>query len=210
MSNFRLRPAALSELSALSELVNSAYRGDSSRLGWTTEADLLGGQRTDVQSLRAQLEASDSALLLAEADGGGLLGCVYLEREEGGGAYLGMLTVAPDAQRGGLGKAILAQAEQYAARTWGASSVSMTVIGQREDILGWYARRGYSDTGLTQPFPYGDPRFGLPRRKDLYFKVLRKPLVASPTSGATAPAGSASQPRAASASPGSTAAPRDR
>jgi ribosomal protein S18 acetylase RimI-like enzyme len=93
-----------------------------------------------------------------------------------------MLTVAPHLQRCGLGKAILEQAEQYAAHTWGATSVSMTVIGQREDILAWYERRGYRDTGQTQPFPYGDPRFGLPRRKDLFFKVLRKPLAATPTS----------------------------
>lgn len=170
----------MSELSALSELVNSAYRGDSSRVGWTTEADLLGGQRTDVESLRAQLHATDSALLLAEADGGRVIGCVFLERKLAGEAYLGMLTVAPDAQGGGLGKAILARAEQYAARTWGVTSVSMTVIAQREDILAWYERRGYHDSGETQPFPYGDPRFGLPRRKDLYFKVLRKRLAVSP------------------------------
>ena len=182
MSNFNLRPATLSELSALSELVNSAYRGDSSRAGWTTEADLLGGQRTDVKSLRVQLEAADSALLVAEATGGSFIGCVYLERSAPDAAYLGMLTVEPGAQRAGLGKAILAQAEQYAARTWGTASVSMTVIGQREDILAWYARRGYSDTGEVEPFPYGDPRFGLPRRRDLFFKVLRKRLAASPTS----------------------------
>jgi GNAT superfamily N-acetyltransferase len=182
MSNFSLRPATLTELPALSELVNSAYRGDSSRLGWTTEADLLGGQRTDVNTLRAQLAAEDSALLVAEAHGGGCVGCVSLERTAGGGAYIGMLTVEPRAQRAGLGKAILAQAEQYAARTWGATSVSMTVIAQRADILEWYARRGYRDTGETQPFPYGDSRYGLPRRRDLFFKVLRKPLAASPTS----------------------------
>jgi len=182
MSNFSLRSATLSELPALSELVNSAYRGDSSRVGWTTEADLLGGQRTDVKSLRAQLEAADSALLLAEADGGGLIGCVLLERVAGDGAYLGMLTVEPRAQRSGLGKAILEQAELYAARSWGATSVTMTVIAQRADILAWYERRGYRDTGETQPFPYGDPAFGLPRRRDLFFKVLRKPLAASPTS----------------------------
>ena len=181
MSNFSLRSATFSELPALSELVNSAYRGDSSRVGWTTEADLLGGQRTDVDSLRAQLGAADSALLVAEADGGGFLGCVFLERAASGDAYLGMLTVVPRAQGAGLGKAILAQAEQYVAREWGATSVTMTVIAQREDILAWYARRGYRDTGETQPFPYGDPRFGLPRRRDLFFRVLRKSLAASLT-----------------------------
>jgi ribosomal protein S18 acetylase RimI-like enzyme len=182
MSNLSLRPATLSELPALSELVNSAYRGDSSRLGWTTEADLLGGQRTDLASLRAQLSAADAALLVAEADSGGFVGCVFLEQVAGGGAHLGMLTVEPRAQRAGLGKAILAQAEQFAARNWGSTSMSMTVIAQREDILAWYARRGYSDTGETQPFPYGDSRYGLPRRRDLFFKVLRKPLAASPAS----------------------------
>ncbi|HKU42294.1 MAG TPA: GNAT family N-acetyltransferase [Polyangiales bacterium] len=185
MSTFTLRPATSSELSALVALVNSAYRGESSRAGWTTEADLLGGQRTDLETLRQQLSAANGVLLVAEADGGELLGCVFLERVTDARepeAYLGMLTVPPLAQGAGLGKAILAQAEAYAAQHWGARAVVMTVIAQREDILAWYARRGYSDTGETQPFPYGDPRFGLPRRRDLFFKVLRKTLPASPAS----------------------------
>src|SRR5262245_10694249 len=144
MSTFRLRPATASELPALVALVNSAYRGDSSRLGWTTEADLLGGQRTDVDTLREQLTAANGVLLVAEASGSELLGCVFLERVADAGepeAYLGMLTVPPQAQGAGLGKAILEQAEAFVAQSWGARAVVMTVIAQRADILAWYARR---------------------------------------------------------------------
>jgi ribosomal protein S18 acetylase RimI-like enzyme len=175
MPDFSLRPATLAELPAVTILVNSAYRGDSSRAGWTTEADLLGGQRTDPDLLRAQLAAADAVLLVAELREQ-LAGCVYLERHTPAEAYLGMLTVSPHAQGAGLGSAILAQAEDYAARVWRVCGVRMTVIAQRTDIIEWYARRGYRDTGERQPFPYGDSRFGLPLRDDLYFKVLRKQL----------------------------------
>src|SRR4051794_13241714 len=41
------REAGPADLGAIVALVESAYRGESSRAGWTTEADLLDGQRTD-------------------------------------------------------------------------------------------------------------------------------------------------------------------
>ena len=52
----------------------------------------------------------------------------------------------------------------------------MTVIAQRAELIAWYERRGYARTGEARPFPYGDPRFGEPRRDDLSFLVLEKPL----------------------------------
>jgi ribosomal protein S18 acetylase RimI-like enzyme len=182
MSMVRARPADVTEVPALVELVNSAYRGDSSRRGWTTEADLLGGQRTDAESLGAQLKAAGSVVLVAELDLR-LVGCVFLERIAAGGlatadveAYLGMLTVDPRIQAGGIGSAMLAAAERYARDAWGAVAIRMTVIAQRDALIAWYERRGYARTGETEAFPYGDARFGLPKRDDLYFVVLRKPL----------------------------------
>lgn len=175
MSNLRIRPADATELPALVELVNAAYRGDSSRRGWTTEADLLGGQRTDSQSLGAQLTAANAVVLVAERESQ-LIGCVFLEQTAGAEAYLGMLTVDPRGQATGLGSALLTAAERYVRDTFGARALRMTVIAQRSELIAWYERRGYTRTGETQPFPYGDARFGLPKRDDLYFVVLRKPL----------------------------------
>jgi ribosomal protein S18 acetylase RimI-like enzyme len=184
-----LRAARREDAEALSALVNSAYRGDSSRVGWTTEADLLGGQRTDPDALRESIEQGetmgDRVLLVHEAvqpsgPAGGsaalaIDACVQLERH-GDEAYLGMFTVRPTLQGGGLGRRLLAGAEQDARRRWGVTAVHMTVIAQRAELIAWYERRGYRATGETAPFPYGDARFGEPLRSDLHFVVLRKVL----------------------------------
>ena len=180
-----LRPARRDEADALSALVNSAYRGDPSRVGWTTEADLLGGQRTDPAALREFVATGETALdrvlLVYDGTAGGTgLGrlpeaCVQLERR-GDDAYLGMLTVQPVRQASGLGKRLLDAAEGWAAARWGTRRIIMTVITQRPELIAWYERRGYHATGETAPFPYGDTRFGEPKRPDLQFIVLRKPL----------------------------------
>lgn len=173
-----VRPAHVDEAEALSRLVNSAYRGESSKAGWTTEADLLGGQRTDPEKLAETLAQGPAAgqVVLVHIDGTGLACCVHLERLDDGKAYLGMLTVRPVAQASGLGRALLAAAEQWAAEHWQTREMQMTVIAQRAELIAWYERRGYAATGETRPFPYDDARFGLPRRADLYFRVFAKAL----------------------------------
>ena len=104
------------------------------------------------------------------------MGCCQLESRAGATAYLGLFAVAPTRQGGGLGRAIVAEAERRARVEWGAERMMMTVIRQRTDLIPWYGRLGYRRTGETQPFPYGDERFGRPTRPDLEFVVLAKPL----------------------------------
>jgi ribosomal protein S18 acetylase RimI-like enzyme len=168
------RQAVAADAAAVTSLVNSAYRGDSSRAGWTTEADLLGGQRVDLESIEETLRRPDSVILLLE-EGDLLMGCVHLERTEEA-AYLGMLTIRPTAQGAGLGRHILESGERWAAAHWSSREIHMTVIVQRSELIAWYERRGYTRTGQRKPFPYGEERFGLPRREDLEFEVLRKSL----------------------------------
>lgn len=156
-------------------LVESAYRGDSSRVGWTTEADLLDGQRTDAAAVQAIVEASDRLVLLA-MDGGELRACCELRNRDAGAAYFGMFAVSPSLQGAGIGRVVLGEAERHAKETWGSTRMEMTVLVQREDLIAWYERRGYRRTGATEPFPYGDERFGQPRRPDLRFAVLAKDL----------------------------------
>lgn len=165
------------DIEAIAVLVNSSYRGASSRGGWTTEADLIGGQRTDAEKLRADLGARAGAVLLTlrERPGGELLGSVWLEPQTSDVWYLGMLTVRPDLQARRLGRTLLAEAEAYAAAR-GARRVRMSVITVRDALIAWYERRGYARTGETLPFPYGDERFGLPLRDDLRFDVFEKAL----------------------------------
>jgi ribosomal protein S18 acetylase RimI-like enzyme len=168
------RAATKADIPALVTLVERAYRGDESRAGWTTEADLLGGQRTDPDMVAAVVDDESGRLLIAEADGVPVA-CCQLENR-GGHAYFGMFAVDPGTQGGGLGRRVLAEAERVAREEWGADEMRMTVITLRADLIGWYERRGYVRTGEMQPFPYGDERFGLPKRDDLEFEVLVKKL----------------------------------
>ena len=168
------RDADAGDVPALVALVTSAYRGESSRAGWTTEADLLDGNRIDPDVLRGDIEREHSRVLLASRDGV-LLGCAHVAIENGAG-YFGLFAVDPLLQAGGIGKAILAEAERVVRDEWQLPVMRMTVIDLREDLIAWYERRGYRRTGIKKPFPAVDPRFGLPRRDDLRFEVLEKGL----------------------------------
>jgi ribosomal protein S18 acetylase RimI-like enzyme len=163
------------DIDAIVALVNSAYRGESSRAGWTTEADFLGGQRTDAGTLREELAATPGAVMLVMRDEieGPLLACVRLEPDEPGVWHLGMLTVDPQCQNRQLGRALLTEAERFVAER-GARAMRMHVIGLRAALLAWYERRGYARTGRTKEFPYGDPRFGETRGDDLTLLELEK------------------------------------
>jgi len=194
----RFRRAEEADVPAIVALVESAYRGVSSRAGWTTEADLLDGQRTDADEVRSLLADPRARIVLATDAHGALLGCVKLENghetdatthdgggnagseatsiETSGAAWIGLFAVNPTLQARGLGRALLAEAERLARTELGRSAARMTVIAQRDVLLAWYARCGYAPTGATEPFPYGNPRAGLPRRPDLYFVVLEKRL----------------------------------
>ena len=171
-----MRAADAADVAAIVDLVESAYRGDASRVGWTTEADLLDGQRTDADVVREAVASDASVLLVAVDDDGNLLACCQLEPHGDATCYFGMFAVRPTQQGGGVGRDLLADAESYARERLAATTMQMTVIAQRSELIAWYERRGYHRTGETRPFPYGDERFGLPRRDDLHFVVLEKSL----------------------------------
>ena len=174
MTSLHVRVAGPGDVAAVVALVESAYRGDVSRAGWTTEADLLDGRRTDVEAVAA-IVAGPSVLLLAEDTDGALVGCCQLEPKEAA-CYFGLFAVDPHRQGGGIGDQLLTAAEAAARERFGAPVMEMTVIAQRTELIAWYERRGYAPTGETRPFHYGDERFGIPRRDDLHFVVLAKAL----------------------------------
>lgn len=176
MSTLTFRAATLADIPALITLVTSAYRGDASRAGWTTEADMLDGARIDATGLQADIERPRSTVLLAER-GGQLLACAHVADDHGKG-YFGMFSVDPAQQGGGIGKQVMDAAEAHAAREWGVPVMQMTVIDIRDELIAFYERRGYQRTGIKKPFPYGDERFGIPKRDDLRFEILEKPLAA--------------------------------
>ncbi|QOY63472.1 GNAT family N-acetyltransferase [Lysobacter sp. H21R4] len=186
------RAATAADLDGLLALVQSAYRGESSRAGWTTEADLLDGQRTDVADLQACLARADSMLLVAERPGdvdtdpAGIVACAYIAPDDDSpseAAQFGMFAVRPQLQGSGVGKAVMDEAERLVRDEWQLPLMRMSVIDVREELIGFYQRRGYRRTGIHKPFPYGDERFGLPRRADLRFEILEKRLRTAPNTG---------------------------
>lgn len=167
------RPALPHEAPSIVELVNSAYRGDSGRRGWTTESDLLDGQRTDLDEVSGVIGRQDSMILLGVSLGE-ILASAHLEKI-GADAYLGMLAVHPLRQGLGLGKRLMNAAENLAVERWRAKIMRMTVIVQREDVIAFYQRRGYARTGRTRPFPV-EEKFGIAKVPDLRLEELEKPL----------------------------------
>ena len=165
--------ATTEDIDALELLVNSAYRGETSKKGWTTEADLLDGIRIDKERLEEIIRNSDSVILKMIDEDGIITGCVNLQKKQDS-MFLGMLTVKPGAQGSGLGKRLMQEAEEYA-RLQGCSRMVMTVISVRSELIAWYERRGYHLTGEKKPFPSNDPRFGMPKI-ELEFAVMEKQL----------------------------------
>lgn len=168
----KITPLDIDDIPVLTRLVNSAYRGESSKKGWTTEADLLGGLRTNETSLLEMFQKPGATILAARDEQGRLAGCVYLQQQTNQ-LYLGMLTVAPDIQAKGIGSQLLQAAENYAGNLH-CSTIIMTVIDVRHELIDWYKRKGYQPTGETKPFPT-DPEFGIPKQP-LQFIVLEKAL----------------------------------
>jgi GNAT superfamily N-acetyltransferase len=174
--SLEVRRASPADADAIVALAHLAYRGESSRAGWTTEADLLDGGRTDAPMVRELIAAERSVVLVADdpAEPGSLLACCHLERRPDS-AYLGLFAVSPGMQGRGLGTSMLAAAEDLA-RDWRVGRLELTVLNHRPELLAWYERLGFTMTGGTVPFPYGDERYGVPRRPDLVLQAMAKPL----------------------------------
>ncbi|KAF9877439.1 acetyltransferase [Colletotrichum karsti] len=193
------RTATPSDIPVLLPLIRSAYRGEFSRKGWTTEADLVADQRIDEAGLLAKITEPDGVVFLVTEDTGStatttpasptktatptkttappaLSCCELLRRADGAVAYFGLFAVDPERQAGGVGRRVLEHAERFAVREWGVRRIEMCVIWSRAELIAWYERRGYVRTGETRAFPYEQLVGGEALRDDLYFVVLEKEL----------------------------------
>ncbi|MFV5700058.1 GNAT family N-acetyltransferase [Flavobacterium sp. ZT3R17] len=164
--------ATVADVFALSRLINSGYRGESSKKGWTTEANLLEGLRTTEQELTETIENTKNTILKF-TENNQIIGCVLLVEKEDQ-LYLGMLTVSPELQNSGIGKKLLQQAEIHALEL-GLPKIIMTVISVREELIAWYKRNGYADTGAKEPFPASDVHIPI-ANQHLEFIVMEKKI----------------------------------
>ncbi|KAK1994082.1 acetyltransferase [Colletotrichum falcatum] len=197
-----VRPATPADVPALLRLIRSAYRGEASRGGWTTEADLVADQRIDEAGLFAKMAGPEGVVLFvtdaasssssssssadADADAAAAaavttpLACCEIARgkTDPSVAYFGLFAVDPARQAGGVGRAVLAHAEEFARRAWGGGvrRMEMCVIWTRAELIAWYGRRGYARTGERREFPYAELVGGVALRDDLWFEVLEKEL----------------------------------
>ncbi len=180
-AKLQTRLATTRHIGALKLMINNAYRGETGKKGWTTEADLIGGQRIDEGLLEEILGTNQSYLLIAFETEDSILGCVHLQKLSSSQGdqtkvYLGLLTVNVDHQKRGVGDYLLQESERYAKQKLKAAAIEMTVLSVRKELIAWYVKRGYRVTGEQRPFPYGNERFGRPFKDDLVFEVLIKNL----------------------------------
>jgi len=165
--------ATIQDIPVLVSLLNSAYRGDASKKGWTTEADMIEGSlRTDETSLGELMQQPGAVILKYTDPDNKITGCVFLRKEDKK-LYLGMLSVSPLIQAKGIGKQLMKAAEAYAAEQ-ACTSIYMRVISIRYELIAWYERKGYYNTGITQPFP-NEPKFGIPKQP-IEFILMQKDL----------------------------------
>lgn len=188
------RKATPLDIPPLLSLIVSAFRGESSRAGWTTEADLLADERISPTALHAKITDPSGLVLLAfnatsasstgtstpesdtETSPSGLVACCEIVRKDDERAYFGLFAVSPKLQAGGIGRQVLQKAEEHAKREWGTKIMTMCVIWTREELIAWYIRRGYARTGEKSPFPYAELYNGKALRDDLYFDHFEKVL----------------------------------
>lgn len=172
-----VRSATLADVSTLEPLIRFAYRGGKEKVSWTNEHQLVKGPRISESELKEVIASSDKTILVAEQTIDGrktLLGCILVE-QQADEAYIGMLAVDPDRQSGGIGKLLLESAEMHAVGVFGCSTAKMWIINGRDELLAWYKRMGYEETGETEPFL--PPESGvIPLVDNLHFLVIRKDL----------------------------------
>lgn len=151
--NLNFRVATAEDAPQLQQLIQSAFRAEDSRQNWTGDMGLASKFRMEVEEIENFMSAPECEFLMATDNNGALVGTIAVSKRGANGARLSMLAVDPRHHRGGLGRQLLAYAEEYGQRTWGATKLELNALSTRQTLISWYMRRGYQKTGETSPFP---------------------------------------------------------
>lgn len=170
LENFR--QATRADAAVLSALINAAYRPENEATSWTHESALIAGARISTEQLLEIIGKSDSVLLTASYQQQ-LVACVQVSKATDDSCYIGMLAVNPVWQTAGFGKQMLNYAEYYAHTEFGARKFVISVLQARGELIAFYLRRGYQQTGefLEYPITLG---VGIPKKSGLQLEVLEK------------------------------------
>jgi ribosomal protein S18 acetylase RimI-like enzyme len=172
--NQNITMATMADIVDIKNLLNHAYRGQASRQGWTTEAHLIAGNtRTNDAGLKEIMQKPGSIFIKYTNGQQQIIACVNLQQHSNK-IYLGMFCVLPQLQGGGVGKQMLQAAEQYA-RYLQCTSIYMSVVSVRTELINWYKRSGYADTGERKPFVEDD--VSGKHLQPLEFMILEKLIV---------------------------------
>jgi len=172
MNIAKIRVAEATDVQAIVQLVNQAYRPNTGAVGWTHESNWVSGGRTSVDQVMDLLLKPDSMILLKSVNSA-IVACVHIEKH-GSISDIGMLAVNPSQQATGIGKQMLAHAEHYARTEYGAKKFAMLVISSRIELIAFYLRRGYKKTGVLMDYPI-TAGVGIPKYSGMTIEVLEKP-----------------------------------
>ncbi|HEY8935551.1 MAG TPA: GNAT family N-acetyltransferase [Cyclobacteriaceae bacterium] len=151
MNKDKILEATAEDISQINNLINNAYRGEASKKGWTNENGIIEGNRMNETEVRRMFESPKGTLIKYVNENNAIIGCCYLEMQDHE-LYLGTLTVSPEIQAQGIGKAMLNFADEYAKKHQ-CTAIVMTVVSGRTELMNWYIRHGYQLTGKSKPFP---------------------------------------------------------
>ncbi|KAJ5542599.1 hypothetical protein N7535_005021 [Penicillium sp. DV-2018c] len=152
-SKLTFHPATEADASQLQQLIECAFRAVDSREGWTDDLGLSSSFRIDLQEVLAMINKPDIVMLMATNDEKKLVGSIGTAKRDANHARLFMLAVDPSQQHSGIGRQVLAYAEDYCRQTWGVSTLCLNALSNRLQLITWYSRHGYEETGETSPFP---------------------------------------------------------
>lgn len=149
----QFRIATPDDAERIQQLVQSAFRTEDSRPDWTGHIELASNFRIDVQEVMDKIVNPENVVMIGLDNSNALAASIEVAKRGSDYGRLSMIAVDDRYQRAGVGRQVLAYAEDYCRHTWAVEKFSLNALSTRKALIEWYMRRGYHKTGETSPFP---------------------------------------------------------